>query len=99
MAAKPVVNGGIDGSNLTLPDWKKYANDVTDDKRGRLQPILKDNMDMNVLSKYFSDIVKLNPKRFRLFGPDETMSNRFFEMFKVTNRQWMGKLNIQMMKK
>ncbi|MDD0637193.1 hypothetical protein PS027_23525, partial [Shigella sonnei] len=55
----------------------------------KLLPDTNDNMDMNVLSKYFAEIVKLNPTRFRLFGPDETMSNRFWEMFKVTNRQWM----------
>ncbi len=89
MAANPVTNGGVDGSNLTLPDWKNFANPVTADNRGTLMSVSNDNMDMNVLSKYFAAITKLNPTRFRLFGPDETMSNRFWEMFKVTNRQWM----------
>ncbi|MDR0199089.1 MAG: phosphoketolase family protein [Streptococcaceae bacterium] len=89
MAANPVTNGGVDGSNLKLPDWKQFVNKVTESNRGTLMPEANDNMDMNVLSKYFAEIVKLNPTRFRLFGPDETMSNRFWEMFKVTNRQWM----------
>ena len=92
MASNPVTNGGIDGSNLTLPDWKTVANAISDNNRGQLLPESNDNMDMNVLSKYFAEIVKLNPKRFRLFGPDETMSNRFFEMFKITNRQWMQEI-------
>lgn len=89
MAANPVTNGGIDRSNLVLPDWKEFSNKITAENRGKLLPVTNDNMDMNVLSKYFAEIVKLNPVRFRLFGPDETMSNRFWEMFKVTNRQWM----------
>ncbi len=72
-----------------LPDWQEFANPISENNRGKLLPDTNDNMDMNVLSKYFAEIVKLNPTRFRLFGPDETMSNRFWEMFKVTNRQWM----------
>ena len=89
MAANPVTNGGIDGSNLILPDWKNFANAISASSRGKLLTDGNDNMDMNVLSKYFAEITKLNPTRFRLFGPDETMSNRLYEMFKVTNRQWM----------
>ena len=92
MAANPVTNGGIDGSNLILPDWKLFANAITSENRGKLLPDVNDNMDMNVLSKYFADLVKLNPTRFRLFGPDETMSNRLWELFKVTNRQWMQQI-------
>lgn len=89
MASNPVTNGGVDSSNLVLPDWQEFANPISENNRGKLLPDTNDNMDMNVLSKYFAEIVKLNPTRFRLFGPDETMSNRFWEMFKVTNRQWM----------
>lgn len=89
MAANPVTNGGIDGSILELPDWKHFANQITAENRGQLLTETNDNMDMNVLSKYFAEITKLNPTRFRIFGPDETMSNRLWEMFKVTNRQWM----------
>lgn len=89
MAANPVTNGGLDCKNIDLPDWKKFTNDITAENRGTLMPVTKDNMDMNILSKYFAEIVELNPTNFRLFGPDETLSNRFFEMFKKTNRQWM----------
>ncbi|MDR0297065.1 MAG: phosphoketolase family protein [Streptococcaceae bacterium] len=89
MAANPVTNGGIDGANLTLPDWKVFTNPITANNRGTLMAATNDNMDMNVLSKYFAEIVRLNPTRFRIFGPDETMSNRLWELFKVTNRQWM----------
>ncbi|MFC4652328.1 phosphoketolase [Lactococcus nasutitermitis] len=89
MAANPVANGGIDGSNLTLPDWKNYINPITAENRGQLLPDTNENMDMNILSRYFAEIVRLNPTRFRLFGPDETMSNRLWELFKVTKRQFM----------
>ena len=47
--------------------------------------------DMTVLGRYLEDVVKLNAanKNFRIFGPDETMSNRLAPLFKETNRQWM----------
>ncbi|GBG96384.1 phosphoketolase [Lactococcus termiticola] len=89
MASNPVANGGVDGSNLKLPDWTAFANPITHENRGKLLPETNDNMDMNVLSKFFAEVAKMNPTRFRIFGPDETMSNRLWEMFKVTQRQWM----------
>jgi len=49
-------------------------------------------MDMNVLSTFFAGVATKNPTSFRIFGPDETMSNRLWEMFKITNRQWMSKV-------
>ena len=39
--------------------------------------------------KYAAELVKANPDNFRIFGPDETKSNRMNEVFKVTNRQWL----------
>jgi xylulose-5-phosphate/fructose-6-phosphate phosphoketolase len=89
MAANPVTNGGIDGSNLTLPDWKKFVTDINDDNRGTELADGSRNMDMNVLSTYLEEVMKQNPKRFRVFGPDETMSNRLWSLFNSTNRQWM----------
>ena len=49
-------------------------------------------MDMNVLSSFFAGVATKNPTSFRVFGPDETMSNRLWDMFKMTNRQWMSKV-------
>ena len=96
MAANPVANGGrAKGAKpemLDLPDWKSLANDINDSNRGTQLPDGNRNMDMNVLSTFFAGVAKKNPTSFRVFGPDETMSNRLWEMFKMTNRQWMSKV-------
>lgn len=93
MASNPVTNGGRargeEAKNLELPDWKSFTNDITVDNRGTELADSSRNMDMNVLSTYFAEVSKLNPTSFRIFGPDETMSNRLWSMFDVTNRQWM----------
>lgn len=93
MTANPVANGGRrrgdEPTDLALPNWKDFANEVTADNRGTELPEGGRNMDMNLLSTYFAAVSKLNPTSFRIFGPDETMSNRLWEMFKITDRQWM----------
>ena len=83
MAANPITNGGKDQKQLDLPDWRNYALDNS--KRGSG----KERQDMVELGKFFRDVIKANPKSFRLFGPDETASNQLQEAFAVTNRQWM----------
>ncbi|GAX03968.1 phosphoketolase [Secundilactobacillus pentosiphilus] len=96
MAANPVTNGGRRRGEkpamLDLPDWKSLANDINADNRGTLLPDGNRNMDMNVLSSFFAGVATKNPTSFRVFGPDETMSNRLWDMFKMTNRQWMSKV-------
>ncbi|MFC6289032.1 phosphoketolase family protein [Levilactobacillus angrenensis] len=96
MAANPVANGGrVRGAKadmLDLPNWKDYANDINENNRGTQLPDGNKNMDMNVLSTFFAGVATKNPSSFRIFGPDETMSNRLWEMFKITNRQWMSKV-------
>ncbi|ARQ93376.1 phosphoketolase family protein [Levilactobacillus brevis] len=96
MAANPVANGGRargeKPETLDLPNWKDYANDINESNRGTLLPDGNKNMDMNVLSTFFAGVATKNPTSFRIFGPDETMSNRLWEMFKITNRQWMSKV-------
>ncbi|MGZ7224829.1 phosphoketolase, partial [Streptococcus pyogenes] len=47
--------------------------------------------DMIEFGKYAADLVEANPDNFRIFGPDETKSNRLQEVFTKTNRQWMGR--------
>lgn len=97
MAANPVANGGrakgAKAEMLDLPDWKSLANDINDSNRGTELPEGNRNMDMNVLSTFFAGVAKKNPNSFRIFGPDETMSNRLWDMFNITNRQWMSKVN------
>lgn len=82
MASNPITNGGVNPTDLNLPDYRAYAVDTT--KRGENQ-----KQDMLVWSDYLRDVVTKNPKNFRMFGPDETMSNRLYGLFEVTNRQWL----------
>lgn len=82
MAANPITNGGLDPKPLVLPDYRKYALDNTEHGKQIKQ-------DMIVWSDYLRDLIKLNPHNFRIFGPDETMSNRLYSLFEVTNRQWL----------
>ena len=96
MAMNPVANGGRARGEkpelLDLPDWKDFSNDITAENRGTTFADANRNMDMNVLSGYLAKLSTKNPKSFRFFGPDETMSNRLWDMFKVTNRQWMEEI-------
>ena len=84
MAMNPHTNPGSLIRDLALPDFRNYAVDTTTPGKNKEQ-------DMTVLGRYLEDVVKLNAanKNFRIFGPDETMSNRLAPLFKETNRQWM----------
>ncbi|MDO1604864.1 phosphoketolase family protein [Lactobacillus sp. YT155] len=82
MAMNPITNGGVDVKELDLPDETKYALEFN--RAGDLMA-----QDMIELGKYLRDVIKANPTNFRMFGPDETMSNRLNHMFEATNRQWM----------
>ncbi|MDI6668170.1 phosphoketolase, partial [Leuconostoc falkenbergense] len=92
MSANPITNGGADRSNLKLPNWRDFANDINEQTRGTEFSDSKRNMDMSTLSNYLGAVSKLNPTRFRFFGPDETMSNRLWGLFEETPRQWMKKI-------
>ncbi|PAB01138.1 phosphoketolase family protein [Enterococcus canintestini] len=82
MSANPITNGGIDPKPLKITDWKKYAVDTK--KPGAVMA-----QDMIEFGKFARDIITANPHNFRIFGPDETKSNRLNEVFDVTNRQWL----------
>ncbi len=83
MGSNPHTNGGLLLKNLILPDFRKYA--VSFEKPGT-----KKTQDMLELSGFIRDIIKANPHNFRVFGPDETMSNRLYKLFEVTNRDWQA---------
>jgi len=85
MGANPHTNGGLLLKDLVLPDFRKYAVDVP--APGRVK-----TSDMIELSGYIRDIIKENPNNFRVFGPDETMSNRLYKIFETTNRLWMPEI-------
>ena len=81
MGSSPYANGGILLKELKVPSIDKYAVKV--DKPGSIE-----KEDMRVLGEFIRDIIKENPTNYRLFGPDETMSNRLNKVFEVTNRDW-----------
>lgn len=85
MAKNPITNGGIDPKPLIMPDWKKYT--LQFEKPGSIKA-----EDMTELGKFVREIIEKNPENFRIFGPDETKSNRLNQVFKTTNRQWMEKI-------
>jgi xylulose-5-phosphate/fructose-6-phosphate phosphoketolase len=83
MGANPHANGGLLLHNLRMPDFRDYGNDLK--TRGETGP-----GDTLALGTFMRDIIKLNSdkRNFRVFGPDETLSNKLNAVFEVTNRQW-----------
>ena len=83
MGANPYANGGKLLRDLRLPDFREYAVDVP-------VPGGVEAQDMSELGGYVRDVLKLNrdARNFRVFGPDETMSNRLGKVFEETNRCW-----------
>jgi xylulose-5-phosphate/fructose-6-phosphate phosphoketolase len=81
MSANPHANGGALLDDLKLPDFRDYAVEV--EKPGR-----SSSEATRVLGSFLRDVIARNPKTFRLFGPDETASNRLGDVFAVTDRAW-----------
>lgn len=81
MGANPHANGGLLLRDLRMPDFRDYAIEVP-------HPGGTESQDMPVLGNFVRDIIKANhsAKNFRVFGPDETMSNKLTAVFEVTNR-------------
>jgi xylulose-5-phosphate/fructose-6-phosphate phosphoketolase len=81
MGANPHANGGLLLRDLRMPDFRDHA--VTVPSPGGVSA-----GDTFVLGKFLRDVAKLNQNNFRIFGPDETLSNQLGAVFEVTNRQW-----------
>ena len=81
MGANPNANGGLLLQELKVPNIDKYAVKFT-------HPGEIEKEDMRVLGEFIRDIIKENPNNFRVFGPDETMSNRLSHLFEADNRCW-----------
>ena len=83
MGNSPYANGGLLLKDIITPNWQDYAVEVKEP--GSI--ILQDTME---LGKYIRDVFSLNKenKNFRIFGPDEALSNRFNHIFEVENRTW-----------
>lgn len=85
MGMNPHTNGGLLLEELQIPDFRDYGLDVKEPGDVVAQ-------DMMQLGIFIRDIIKLNEnkKNFRIFGPDEALSNRLNHVFETTNRQWNG---------
>jgi len=83
MGANPHANGGLLLHDLIMPDFQKYAVKVP-------SPGSVEASDAHMLGEFLRDVIKLNKEQrnFRIFGPDETLSNRLNAVFEVTKRQW-----------
>src|SRR5487761_1187208 len=85
MSAKPHANGGRLLRDLSLPGFRDYAVEVS-------KPGASMSEATRVLGGWLRDVIQANPTSFRLFGPDETASNRLGEVFEVTSRQFEGQI-------
>lgn len=85
MSMNPITNAGVI-KPMDTADWKKHAFDI--ETPGAILA-----QDMIEFGKYAADLVEANPDNFRVFGPDETKSNRLNAIFTKTNRQWLGRRN------
>ncbi len=83
MSANPHANGGLLLRDLALPDFRDYAVVVE-------RPAASTSEATRVLGGFLRDIIRHNPETFRLFGPDETNSNRLNAVFETTNRTWLA---------
>jgi len=83
MGANPHANGGLLLNDLIMPDFRNNAVQVP-------SPGSVMSSDTHVLGEFLRDVIKMNmdQNNFRIFGPDEILSNRLNAVFEVTNRQW-----------
>jgi xylulose-5-phosphate/fructose-6-phosphate phosphoketolase len=85
MSANPHANGGLLRKDLRLPDFRSYAVDVP--AAGAVR-----HENTRPLGAFLRDVMRLNPHSFRLFGPDETASNRLQAVFEASKKTWMAGL-------
>jgi xylulose-5-phosphate/fructose-6-phosphate phosphoketolase len=81
MSANLHANGGLLLHDLSLPDFMAYAVDVP-------KPATTIGEATRVVGEFLRDVIRRNPQTFRLFGPDETVSNRLGAVFEATDRTW-----------
>jgi len=85
MSANPHANGGALLQDLALPDFREYAVECA-------RPATTFSEATRVLGGFLQDVIARNPRTFRLFGPDETASNRLADVFAVTDRVWQEQI-------
>ncbi|MDJ0367782.1 phosphoketolase family protein [Hymenobacter sp. H14-R3] len=89
MGANPHANGGLLLRDLHLPNYGDYAVAVP-------SPGSVEASDTGTVGQFLRDVLKLNaaPRNFRIFGPDETLSNKLDAVFEATNRQWEAAVEV-----
>ena len=85
MSANPVANGGILRKPLAVPDYRDYAIEVTKSSH-------TNGPSMANFSHFLRDIMAKNPTNFRVFGPDETESNKLGGIYEAGKKVWMGEM-------
>ncbi|KXB31953.1 phosphoketolase [Dechloromonas denitrificans] len=83
MGANPHANGGVLLHDLRLPDFRDYAVPVPTPGGVRAEST-------RAMGEFLRDVMHRNPHNFRVFGPDETASNRLGALFEATDRRWMA---------
>src|SRR5688500_10733561 len=87
MGANPHANGGILLRDLELPDWRHYGVEMKERGAEVTEPT-------RLLGTFLRDVIRANEayRNFRVFGPDETESNRLGAVYEVTAKQWQGRI-------
>ncbi len=85
MSANPVTNGGEVLRDLVLPDFRSYAVEVD-------KPATTSSEATRVLGTFLRDVIKRNGENFRIFGPDETASNRLDAVYEATDKAWEAEI-------
>lgn len=83
MSANPIANGGLLRHKLHMPDFRDYGTEV---QRHGVQMF----GGMANFAKFLRDVVKKNPRHFRVFGPDETESNKLAAIYEAGKKVWLG---------
>lgn len=86
MSATPHANGGVLLRDLKLPDYDQHAVEVTRPGVKRVSPMI-------TLGSWLRDVIAGNPETFRLFGPDETASNRLQNVYEATDKVWQYRID------
>ena len=85
MSANPIANGGLVRKALRMPDFQDYAVDIG-------KPGTKEAENTRILGYFLRDVMAKNMTNFRVFGPDETASNRLNAIYEVSKKTWLAEL-------
>jgi xylulose-5-phosphate/fructose-6-phosphate phosphoketolase len=85
LSANPITNGGLVRKALLLPDFRNYAVEVTKSGTTMVE-------NTRVLGVFLRDVMRNNMTNFRVFGPDETASNRLTAIYEATKKTWMEEI-------